>query len=825
MTYTKITIFDRDKFKEIAKQYKAAHKQFYLNKLSKQLGIPKTALKHYLSNSKIILPTAENYKKICDGLGLSNIDLCTTEYHLLNLRELLYIHGFSLDKLKKLLIEEEPRATYIMRVILYGRDSLSIYDDEKICNFITELSNILNIDYLRLLSIFIAHRNNLNKSKRSRTAINEVALDRIKSDIKEYLYIHNIDVNELVDLVKEKNVNNSISDTTINRLINGQAERLRASTYKILRDFLNPSLEGEALLLKYTDYQSIDDFSLGELVFVSGYLIEDLLNLGFEGYDRDYIEEFLYYDVEVSKEDIDYIYDLISKNTRISTKDIEFSNRHYLQSQDIKNQIKFDRKNDSSEDTDANKETVKLQQNKAVDSFNSRIREPNLYKPNKDIGRNLFDIKEFVRIVNEIKDKNGWTSLQPVANLLGIDNAQIYAYCKGQYFPSTIIYKHIYEILQNRYPEFNIDKFTFCIKKIFLELTFPELLYINGYTIEDVIKELEDTFNIPTRQIEYFFYGNRNSVLYDDKKILPFLDNLSSILSKKYKILTVDLLKTVFYKHRNNNEKYLSPSDAINSSATKKLLEEFKKYLEGNRHISLQQVNNIVVKETNEKLGINYVSKLNKKMREEENTTLYPHSYMVLRKFLNPKVDNKELLLKYTDYKILEDMSLGELLFVSGYIPEDIFKQLDKSLMLSKKEIGDIFFSNSFFIIPENVEKICQHIAEKTFCNIDDIKKLYELVSKSYDTSNNIKYFNKEKIKQKEEQNHSEYTRKRSFAEITEKKESISKIDLEKEVNENLKWTCKQRRGSNKQWGRKKLRSNIQRCVNINAHRDVNINF
>lgn len=113
-----------------------------------------------------------------------------------------------------------------------------------------------------------------------------------------------------------------------------------------------------------------------------------------------------------------------------------------------------------------------------------------------------------------------------------------------------------------------------------------------------------------------------------------------------------------------------------------------------------------------------------------------------MRNFLSPKLEGEELLLKYTTYKSVTDMSLSELLYVSGYFPKDMFnkikdKNIFKNLLQFKNFLSCYTRQNISY---ENKRKVYQAISELIKTPIENIIVVFKNTKNFQSTTNSDKF-------------------------------------------------------------------------------------
>lgn len=349
-----------------------------------------------------------------------------------------------------------------------------------------------------------------------------------------------------------------------------------------------------------------------------------------------------------------------------------------------------------------------------------------------EVSYKLFNIDKFQNVVNQIQQEKGY-SIKEISEYLDIPYQSLFEYLDNEdpKYPEPDRYKKIYTNIRTIYTDsYNvINEFYFCNRKKINEFNLQEFLYIHGFTINETKDRLYHDKQIPYDHTKVVLYGNNSSVI-QDKDIVKFA------LGELSKILKVELyiLESIFYE---NSNKIKSKIDSNIVLFSQQLSYDLKKYREDSG-LSLVKLSDEIYKKTNIKISYNQLDHIIKQKAK----SVFPINYIALRNFLSPKLEGEELLLKYTTYKSVTDMSLSELLYVSGYFPKDMFnkikdKNIFKNLLQFKNFLSCYTRQNISY---ENKQKVYQAISELIKTPIENIIVVFKNTKNFQSTTNRDKF-------------------------------------------------------------------------------------
>lgn len=302
------------------------------------------------------------------------------------------------------------------------------------------------------------------------------------------------------------------------------------------------------------------------------------------------------------------------------------------------------------------------------------------YKRNMDIyeknylGAKIFDSVKLDQLIEKLRVKNNrftFTFLEKA--ILGKRSSDMYRYITGSSYPSCKRYRLFYEYFA-ALPECQneqIDQYYFCrIEREKLDLA--ELIFIHGYTIKSIYESLKAK-GITKNIMDNILYENSNSAIIDKDRVDYYLKLIHAKTQIEY-----DLLMELFeitYK----DQSVFWGREPIEDIVLKRLRKAFKRYIE-DYNLEIKELVEVINSTLDTKEEISYKTIKLVLQEERDCTRIEPGKIKLLTRFLNPKLDEDELMLVLTPYESLRELTIYELIYLKGYKVKDIISQDKKSV-------------------------------------------------------------------------------------------------------------------------------------------------
>lgn len=384
--------------------------------------------------------------------------------------------------------------------------------------------------------------------------------------------------------------------------------------------------------------------------------------------------------------------------------------------------------------------------NKEIDSSRQR-----------DLGRELFDSDKFRDVIEEIIKKRYKKIIKKeayakIAERLNISYGILRDYISknSRRCPSVKNYKEIYTNIRKIYQDPKgevIDKFYFSNKKSISQLDLQQLLYIQGYLIE----EIKESGEITASSLNFLLYRNASLVIYDGKIIESTINGLATLLKSKCNKINYKLLDGIFLRDRNSKHRLVKDKNFIDYFS---LLNDLKVYIEDNDLLPDQlpdkifdkleiTVSTITIERLTNKARLINKEKVKDKEKFKNTDIMTPKIFVILRDFLlEGDIEEEDRLLAYTRYKSIESMSLNELIYVSGYALVDIAKKFRHDYVLGNvsRLRAFLFVKKEHNLSDEETKKTLKILAEKIEVSERDVTTCYERDKYNRDTINRENY-------------------------------------------------------------------------------------
>lgn len=304
-----------------------------------------------------------------------------------------------------------------------------------------------------------------------------------------------------------------------------------------------------------------------------------------------------------------------------------------------------------------------------------------------EIANEVFNIDKFQDLIKETNK-----SLVEIARILGIKTNSLRRFMKDEAFPMASTYKKIYTNFHKIYEDKKdkkFDKFYFSKIQKLDHLNLQQLLYICGYTANSMRNKLQRKKLEPSK-FDALLFSNSASLVYDEDSILLFLNKIFDKIGNKIdpKVgIEYKLLEAVFFRYRNSPNKVKSGVQSISQMSINRIKKDIDKYIiehnnKNEEKITIRNLHEIIFNKTDIQISEYSMYRLYRTNTESTTTNsrvISPKTFVALRNFFHSGLvedykegKNKDLLLAYTTYNSLEEMSLSELIFVSGYTTTDI---------------------------------------------------------------------------------------------------------------------------------------------------------
>lgn len=278
----------------------------------------------------------------------------------------------------------------------------------------------------------------------------------------------------------------------------------------------------------------------------------------------------------------------------------------------------------------------------------------------------IFDSNMFKLLIEDLRIKRrGHLSVQFLEReICGVSTGKFNRYMAGTQYPNCKTYKSLYEYFAQlpEYQDEQIDEYYLCkIEKSKIDLL--ELIFIRGFSTKSIYDELKAR-GIKKNTLNNFFYDNSGIAIVD----MDRADRYIKLIHARTKI-KCDLLRKSFEKACKDQSIFWG-REAIEDMVLERLKKAFREYIERHPNLNTKKLAEMINASADIDDRISH--KTIDPLCEKDDYKLTPGKVRLLTRFLNPNLEGDQLMLVYTTYESIEELTMYELIYLNGYGMGDI---------------------------------------------------------------------------------------------------------------------------------------------------------